>query len=59
MEVFAYDVAISSHDLLKLGVTEAAHIHVVVAAVDDTEAALIACQMAACHGMPTRVYREF
>lgn len=57
--MFSYDVAISSHDLLKRGITEAAHIHVVVTAEDDTEAALIACQMAACHGMPTKVYREF
>jgi hypothetical protein len=56
--VFTYDVAVSSHDLLKQGITEAAYIHVVVAAKDDTEAALIACQMAACHGMPTKVYRE-
>ena len=58
MQVFTYDVAISSHDLLKAGVAEAAYVHVVVAAEDDTEGALVACQMAACHGMPTRVYRE-
>lgn len=59
MEVFTYDVAISTHDLLRQGITEAAHSHIVVAAEDDDEASLIALQMAACHGMPTKLYREY
>lgn len=51
--VYAYEVAISTHDLLKEGVTEAAWIHVVASAPTEHEAALTAVQMAACHGMPT------
>lgn len=51
-QVYAYDVAVSSHDLLKQGVTEAAWIHVVTSAPTEHEAALTALQMAASHGVP-------
>lgn len=58
-EVYAYEVAISSHDLLKQGVTEAEWIHVVTSAPTEHEAALTATQMAACHGMPTLLGCEY
>lgn len=59
---YCFDVAVSTHDLLQQGITEALWTCVTVAA-DDTaavdpdrardRAAEIACQMAARHGMPT------
>ena len=51
--VFVFDVAYSSHDLLRQGVTEAGWTRVAVAAANHVRAAEIACQMAARHGMPT------
>lgn len=58
-EVYTYLVAISTHDLLKQGITEAAWIHVTTSAPTEHEAALTAAQMAACHGMPTLVGCEY
>lgn len=53
MTVFSFDVTVSTHDLLKAGVTEARipgsrhrHHRVVVEAEDRDTAALIAAQMA-------------
>jgi hypothetical protein len=57
--VYAYEVAISSHDLLKQGITEAAWVHVVTSGPTEHEAALTAAQMAACHGMPTFLGCEY
>lgn len=54
--MFSFDVAFSTHDALKAGVTELGWHRVVVAANDRTEAALTACQMVACHDMPTAIY---
>lgn len=54
---YLFDVSISTHDLLKEGITEQWVTRVLV--WSDTgrdEAALIACQMAARHGMPTCLY---
>lgn len=55
MEVYSFDVTVSSHDLLKRGVVEARllfsphhHHRVVVAADDVVDASLAAAQMAAC-----------
>lgn len=56
MIVWEFDVAVSTHDLLKTGVTEAAYVRVFVAAESRGEAALLAAQMAAVVGMPTAVY---
>lgn len=53
--VYHYLVAVSTHDLLKQGVTEAAWIDVTTSGPTEHEAALAAAQMAACHGMPTFV----
>lgn len=57
--VYAYEAAISSHDLLKQGITEAAWVHVVTSGPTEHEAALAAAQMAACHGMPTFLGCEY
>ena len=63
--VWSFDVTVSSHVLLRQGVTEhrlfgaeAAHHRVVVSAETRDEAALIAAQMAACipGAMVTGVY---
>lgn len=55
MTVFAFDATVSSHDLLKAGVTEARlpgsphhHHRVMVEAESRDEAALIAAQMVSC-----------
>jgi hypothetical protein len=55
MTVFSFDVTVSSHDLLKRGITEARlpgsphhHHRVVIAADNRDDAALAAAQMAAC-----------
>jgi hypothetical protein len=53
---FSFDVAFSTHDLLKAGVTEADWHRVVVAADDRDEAALLACQMVCCHDTATAIY---
>ena len=58
-QVWSYEVAISSHELLREGVTEAAWIHIVASAPTEHEAALTAAQMAACHGMPTFLGCEY
>jgi hypothetical protein len=53
--IVSLDVTVSSHELLKAGITEARlpgsphhHHRVVVEALDLTEAMLIAAQMASC-----------
>jgi hypothetical protein len=51
-----FDVCVSTHELLRQGVTEATRVRVEVAAKDHCEARLIAAQMAAVVGMPTAVY---
>lgn len=63
MTVWSFDVTVSTHDLLKAGVTAGRfagapvnHHRIVVAADTRDEAALIAAQMAACHGVCTGVY---
>lgn len=63
VNVFSFDVTVSSHELLKQGVCEArlfgsqhAHHRIVVAAETRDEAALIACQMAGLHAMCTGLY---
>jgi hypothetical protein len=56
--VYSFDMAWSTHDLLRQGITEYKWTRVVVAAPTEHEAALTAQQMVACHGMPTRqLYR--
>lgn len=47
---FSFDVAYSTRDALKAGVTEIGWHRVVVSAPDRDEAALLAC---CCVGMPT------
>jgi hypothetical protein len=61
--IYSFDVTISTHDLLKAGVTEARlwgspehHHRVVVDAPTRNEAALTAAQMVSCHGIYTGVY---
>jgi hypothetical protein len=65
MDIYSFDVTVSSHDLLKRGITEARlpgsphhHHRVVVAADNRDDAALAAAQMAACipNAMVTGVY---
>jgi hypothetical protein len=46
LQVFTFDVGVTTHDLLKRGVTVHHYRRVDVAAEDHTEAAVIACQMA-------------
>ena len=58
-EVYSYLVAISTHELLRQGVTEAEWVHVTTSAPTEHEAALTATQMAACHGMPTFLGCEY
>lgn len=56
MEVFTFDVGVSTHGLLREGVTVRHHTRVTVASEDFLSAQLMACQMAACGGwMPTEV----
>lgn len=54
--VFSFDVSISTHALLKQGVTAAWWTRVTVAAHCRDCAADIAAAMAARHGMPTGTY---
>lgn len=54
MSVWEFDVGVSSHDLLKVGVIVRHYTRVSVAAETYVEARLIACQLAAAGGwMPT------
>ena len=55
MTEWEFDVAVSSHDELKRGITVAGYVRVQVAAPDHCEASLVAAQMAAIVGMPTDV----
>lgn len=61
--VYSFDVTVSTHDLLRAGVTagrlrgsQERHHRIVVAAGTRNEAALIAAQMASQHGTCTGVY---
>lgn len=63
MPVFTFDVTMSSHDLLRRGITEvrlfggdAHHHRIVIQAETVAEAYLLASQMASCHGMCTGCY---
>ena len=64
MTVYSFDATVSSHDLLKAGLTEARlpgsehrHHRVVVAAGDRDTAALLAAQMVCCtSGICTGLY---
>lgn len=63
MTTFSFDVEVSTHDHLRRGVlamplyqSQHAWHRVVVAADSIDEAALIAQQMACCHGMATALY---
>jgi hypothetical protein len=58
-EIFEFDVAVSTHDLLQQGITEATYVRVRVMAETVTEAEIVACQMAmATGGMPTDLYHR-
>jgi len=56
MPTYRVEVATASHDDLRAGHTETRLSVIIVAANSDTDAVLIACQMAACtsRGMLTR-----
>lgn len=63
MTIWAFDVTVSTHDLLQAGVTAARlpgsqerHHRVVIAAESHGEASLLAAQMASCQGVCTGVY---
>lgn len=63
MTVWSFDVTVSTHDLLRAGVTEARlpgsqehHHRIVIAADSHAEASLLAAQMAGCHAMCTGVF---
>jgi hypothetical protein len=54
VQEWEFDVGVSTHDLLKQGVTVRHYTRVSVAASSYVEARLVACQLAACGGwMPT------
>lgn len=54
MNEWEFDVGVSTHDLLKEGVTVRHYTRVSVSAVTYVEARLVACQVAAAGGwMPT------
>jgi hypothetical protein len=63
MPEWSFDTTVSTHDLLKAGVTEARllgsphhHHRVVVAAETRDEAALLAAQMVSCTAICTGLY---
>lgn len=64
MVTYSFDTTFSTHDLLKVGITEARlpgsqhrHHRVVVAAEDRDTAALLAAQMVCCtHGICTGIW---
>jgi hypothetical protein len=56
MSIYEFDVAVSTHDLLRKGITEATLVSVQVEAEDHCTASLIATQMASVVGMPTTLY---
>lgn len=51
--LWTVDVSVSNHDALKEGVTEVGWSRYRVAARDDVEARLVACQCVSRYGMPT------
>jgi hypothetical protein len=62
-QVFSFDVTVSTHDLLKRGITAgrfvgapAHHHRIVVSASSFLDAHLIAAQMASLHGVVTGVF---
>ena len=54
--VFSFDVAISTHALIRLGILEPHYSRVLVTAPNRIEAALVACLMAGRHGVVTALY---
>lgn len=58
MNIYRIWVGVSDHDRLKEGVLVAEWHYVVVAAAHHLEAELVACGMAAAHGMPTELFHE-
>jgi hypothetical protein len=61
--IYSFDVTVSTHDLLKVGVvavrlpgSSERHHRIVVAAESRNEAALVAAQMASCRWICTGVY---
>lgn len=54
MNKWEFDVGVSTHELLRVGVTVRHYTRVTVTAERYADARLIACQLAACGGwMPT------
>lgn len=59
-DIYEFDVGVSTHDRLRRGERVAAYRRVTVAGDSYTDAALLACQMAACDGaMPTDLLWRF
>jgi len=65
MQIFSFDATISTHDLLKRGITagrlpgsQHRHHRIVIAAENATDAALLAAQMASAHGMVTGLFHR-
>lgn len=56
VSVYEFDVAVSTHDLLRQGITEAHYVRAWVEADTHNEASIVACQMATIAGMPTGLY---
>lgn len=55
-EVFEFDVAVSTHDLLRQGILTKIMLNVQVQAESHTEAFMIAYAMGACHGVVTDIW---
>lgn len=54
-----FDVAVTTHDLLKVGVVAAQWVRVVIWSDDAMDAHVLAGQMVGCHGYVTSIlYRE-
>lgn len=54
-----FDVAVTTHDLLKVGVVAARWVRVVIWSDDAMDAHVLAGQMVGCHGYVTSIlYRE-
>jgi len=56
MEPWTFDVAVTTHELLKLGENCAIWVRVTVLGEGYLDASLLACQMAGCVGYVTGVY---
>jgi hypothetical protein len=55
MEAWSFDVAVTTHELLKLGETVAQWVRVTVLAEGYLDASLLALQMANCVGYTTGI----